>query len=102
MSSQSKKPQIVPRETKASQLLKLKNKNTNKDSSFDSSITKRRKPVKPKIWIVGEDINKSEFEVKLDESCEEINTEKATPSKRMTMKPGMNPYASNYWRWVLD
>ena len=95
----SKKPSIIPRETKSSQLLKRKNKlNTSKeeDKKLDSSFTKKKKVVKPKVCNIGQDLAEAEIEVKLPEDLEETKAPKPTPMKRMTMRPNINPYATNY------
>lgn len=91
-----KRPAIVPRETKASQLLKKRNQALSKDNSFDNSFTKKKRTMKPKVCVLGQDLESVEIEVKLDQSVEESKAVKATPSKRMTMKANANPYAANY------
>jgi hypothetical protein len=78
----SKKPSIVPRETKASQL--LKKKNHDKESKNEISVEIKKKPVKNKVYEMDSKIIGGNEE-------EEVKMNKTTPAKRQTMKPKMHP-----------
>lgn len=78
----SKRPSIVPRETKASQLLKKKNQE--KDVKNDISVETKKKPIKNKVYEMDSKIIGGNEE-------EEVKMDKTTLAKRQTMKPKMHP-----------
>jgi hypothetical protein len=82
LTAKNKRPSIVPRETKASQL--LKKKNLEKDMKNEIPSMMKKKPLKSKLFEMDSKLigGKAEEEVKID---------KITSAKRQTMKPKMHP-----------
>ncbi|CAI2370540.1 unnamed protein product [Moneuplotes crassus] len=93
----AKKPSIVPRETKASKLLRLKNEKI-KENQLNQSLTKKKKAIKPKMLEISKEVE-VKYQPKPAKEIveEEVRVSLVTPNKRKTMKPkGIQPYASNY------